>query len=77
MSTERRGCLKILGPLEKLFAVKDKPLKTRFVKTESGIEVELDELQPDEFAEGMAKTFLTGKATVGYFDEETGKFVIE
>lgn len=45
------------------------------VKTSSGIEVQLEDNQPDEFAEGIARAFLTGKATMGYFDEETGKFV--
>lgn len=73
---ERSGCLKYLGPLAELFAVKDKP-GTRFIKTESGISVELQDDQPDEFAEGMAQTFLTGKATFGYFDEEKGEFIIK
>lgn len=73
---ERSGCLKYLGPLAELFAVKGKA-GTRFVKTESGIGVELLDDQPDEFAEGMAQAFLTGKPTIGYFDEEKGDFIIK
>lgn len=80
MSAERPGCLKFLGPVANLFAIKDRPVENlgkRMVKTESGIEVELLDDQPDEFAEVMARTFKTGVATAGHFDEKTGKFIIE
>ncbi len=74
--TERYGCLKYLGPLAEIFAVKYKP-ERQFVKTKSGIKVELLNDEPHEYAEAMAQTFLTGKATFTYFDEEKGEFVIE
>ncbi|QQG41246.1 MAG: hypothetical protein HYV90_03675 [Candidatus Woesebacteria bacterium] len=79
MNKERPGCLNFLGPLANLFAVRDDRTKldTRMVRSESGIEVELDSDQPDDFAEGIATSFLKGKPTVTYFDEATGKFIVK
>ena len=73
---ERSGFLKYLGPLAQIFAVKYKP-ETQFVETKSGIKVELLNDEPHEYAEGIAQTFLTGKATLTYLDEEKGEFVIK
>lgn len=81
MSAEKPDCLRILGRLANLIGIRDRSnteiLHTRFVKTKSGAKVELQDEQPDEIAEGIARTYRTGKATVGHLDEATGKFIIE
>lgn len=81
MLRERPGCLsRILKPIADFadfFALKDEPPKTRYVKTSNGMMAELDELRPDQFAEAMSEAFKTGKVVYGYFDEETGKFILK
>ena len=84
MGAERSGISRFINsikePIKKLFSHTNQPerkLNTRMVKTSSGIEVELFDDQPDEFAESMARAFSSGKITVGNFNEETGKFDVE
>lgn len=81
MTSERSGCLKVLGPLADLLAVRDsrryEKIPTHMVKTDRGVHVEVpNNISNDkEYAEVIARTFRTGKAIVGNYDEESGKFI--
>lgn len=80
MSAERSGCLKFLGPLANLLAVKDKPpVPSHFVKTSTGIKVGVpnDVTNDKDYAEVVARTFKSGKPMVGYYDEAAGEFKIK
>ena len=84
MSTERTGCLKVLGPLADILAVKDKPIRkvtppelhSRMVTTNNGTRVELSDTMPDDYAEVVARALSTGKTAFGNLDEN-GKIVEE
>lgn len=81
MSPERLGFLgRVLKPITDFadfFAMREKPPKTRYVKTTSGMIVELGEDLPDTLAEAMAQAMKADKQISGYFDEETGEVFIE
>lgn len=81
MSPERPGFLgRILKPIADFadfFAMREKPPTTRFVKTTTGMIVELGEDLPDALAEAMAQAMKTNKTISGYFDKRTGTTVLE
>lgn len=55
----------------------EEPSKTRYVKTSTGMIVELGEDLPDELAEAMAQAMKTKKGSTGYYDEAMGKIIFE